>query len=307
MRLLVLVFSQVFLIGLARADDLPIERAKILFVEGLKLRDAGDAQGSLQKLQEAHAAYPTPVTALEVGRALGLSGKLMQALATFESVAAMPTRATEGARSHEARQEATHLATELRSRVPMMRVDIVQVGCARPCVAASLQVWLDGEPSEPLAKGLGTYVDPGRHVVTVQLDGTKQEQAQIVEEGQSKTLSFQFSTRAQAKPSDVHADKGGGVHPLTYIGFGLAGASLLAGSVTGAMVLGRSSDLKDTCTPQGICPPSLNVEATQSLGTFSTVAFVATGVFAGLGLFGVFLRSSRGTHAAAPFGLRGTF
>src|SRR5262249_10259013 len=60
--------------GAARADTntADVESARALYHDGRALRDAGDLAGSLAKFKAAHAVLPTPITAIECGRALEL-------------------------------------------------------------------------------------------------------------------------------------------------------------------------------------------------------------------------------------------
>jgi hypothetical protein len=64
-----------------------------------------------------------------------------------------------------------------------------------------------------------------------------------------------------------------------WAGFGLAGAGVVVGSVTGALALGKGSTVRGQC--EGLrCPTSIDgdLQSGRTLATVSTVSFIATGV-----------------------------
>src|SRR5262249_9765520 len=73
-------------------------------------------------------------------------------------------------------------------------------------------------------------------------------------------------------------------HTLAYVAFGVGGAGLVFGGVTGLMALGKHGDLEGRC-PGGKCPTdaSDDVDSYKTVGTLSTVGFIvgAVGVAAG--------------------------
>ena len=86
---------------------------------------------------------------------------------------------------------------------------------------------------------------------------------------------------------------------LTWIGAGVAGAGVIAGSITGAMVLSKTSQLRGQC-PGNVCPSSSfdSLDSTGTLATVSTVSFVVAGVGAGVAI--VSLVVGHGTSAPEP-------
>jgi hypothetical protein len=77
-------------------------------------------------------------------------------------------------------------------------------------------------------------------------------------------------------------------------GFGLAGAGILAGSITGLLSIGKTWTAKDSCVDNR-CPPSTfeEIDSARSLATISNVAFVVAGVGAGVGIVGLLLPKQR--------------
>ncbi len=80
----------------------------------------------------------------------------------------------------------------------------------------------------------------------------------------------------------------GGVSPLVYVGFGVAGAGLLVGAITGGLSMNQAADLKDRC-PGDVCAPDIEgeVDTMMTLGHVSTASFIIAGIGAGVGLVGL--------------------
>jgi hypothetical protein len=72
------------------------------------------------------------------------------------------------------------------------------------------------------------------------------------------------------------------------IGFGVAGAGVIVGGVTGILAIAKHDDVSSKCVDSK-CPPETwdDLDAGNTLGTVSTIAFVIAGVGAGVGLYGL--------------------
>ncbi|MCK6590220.1 MAG: tetratricopeptide repeat protein, partial [Polyangiaceae bacterium] len=96
--------------------------------------------------------------------------------------------------------------------------------------------------------------------------------------------------------------EGGSLIPA-IAAFGVGAVGLGVGGVTGALVIGRASDLKARC--QGnLCPISDKDEAdsARALGTVSTVAFVVGAAAAATGVVLLVLRAPGSDESAANAG-----
>jgi hypothetical protein len=80
--------------------------------------------------------------------------------------------------------------------------------------------------------------------------------------------------------------------PLPWIAFGIGGAGLAVGAVTGVMALGKHSDLSDAC-PSGTCSPQTpeeearfenDVSEYHTLGTISGIGFAVGAAGIGTGI-----------------------
>jgi hypothetical protein len=156
--------------GIALADPSAgdMAQARALLNQGLELREKGDAAGALERLRGAHALASTPITGIELGRTYLALGKLVEARETFLSVARIPVRPEETARSRSARTESDTLAEQLRGRIPTLTVKVTGV----PIETVSVTIDGGAVPSEALAAP--RFVNPGSHAVAARstLGGT---------------------------------------------------------------------------------------------------------------------------------------
>jgi hypothetical protein len=87
--------------------------------------------------------------------------------------------------------------------------------------------------------------------------------------------------------------------PLVPIGFGVAGAGVVVGAITGGISFAQAKDLQDQC-PNDHCAADLegNVDHMMALGTASTVSFVIAGLGAGVGVVGLLLPGAERSEGA---------
>jgi hypothetical protein len=182
-------------------------------------------------------------------------------------------------------------------------------------MASSTRTTTSGGASAPYK------VNPGAHVITVSAAGFETARAQVtVKEGAALTVpvtlkpgssgpviapgvpvtnpgqtaagSPETQGTAPAKPSSA-------LSLLVPIGFGVGGAGLLAGAITGGLTLSKASSIKSKCDTGGTCPGQ--ADALASARTLGNVANVSIGVGAAgvvLGVVGIVL--SKRTPPASP-------
>ncbi|MBX3192443.1 MAG: hypothetical protein KF819_35960 [Labilithrix sp.] len=156
----------------------------------------------------------------------------------------------------------------------------------------SPQVTIDGQNVPVAALGLKRPVDPGQHVVKASAQGfSPAETTFTVAEGGHADAKLKLEPSADpvgAGPvtgpvgTEPGADSKGGSSNKTYayVAFGVGGAGLLLGSITGLMAMGKASDLEAKC-PDNKCPsPDLqsDIDSYKTIGALSTVGFIVAGV-----------------------------
>jgi hypothetical protein len=312
--LLSLLLSVSTLAAVARADPTAadLESARQLFRQGNDLRDADDLRGALAKYRAADALVSTPITSFEVGRTHVRLGELVEGYAALASVAKIPTKPKESANTASARTEAERLAREVEPRIPSLRVTPKNIPAG-----AALTVQIDGKKADP---GALTKVNPGKHGIVVHADGVSHTAEVTIAESETREVEVVFDPIAPAKvvetqPAQV-AEPSNGRPTWIYVGFAVAGAGVIVGSIAGILTLRGTSDLADRC-PGGDCPPSEHdrLKSTDRWATVSTISFAVAGAAAAVSIVGLFTTSPKRAEAGTlrptiglgSIGLEGAF
>lgn len=164
------------------------ETARVAFAEGNKLRDEGNVRGALDKYKAAYALAPTPVTALEVGRANMDLGHLVDAREVLLRVESMDARG-ESAKAQAARQEAAVIASKLSQRIA--RVTLRVVGAIDQTTVS-----VDGVTIPRDALAVARAMDPGRHAVLALAFGHSVQQTIDVRDGEAREVVVDVSSLA---------------------------------------------------------------------------------------------------------------
>ena len=151
-------------------------------------------------------------------------------------------------------------------------------------------VKINGVVVPPAAIGVKRAADPGAPEVTAHALGYEAFTKTLpVGPGEEKSLEITLKKLPEtAAPipasTDVHRprQKSDTRRVMTYVAFGVGGAGLVAGGVTGVLVLRKRSDLKSECV-EAFCRSSSQstIDAYHTYGTISAAA-LAVGV-AGIG------------------------
>ena len=251
----------------AHADptEADVEGAKAAYAQGVDLREQKDLKGALAHFRAAYALVPTPITGLEVGRALIDLGKVSEGRALLLEVAQMPKSPTESEKAQQARDEAVGLAERSKAQLATLTLD----ASLRP----ESTVTVDDQPIPREAALAPRPLDPGHHVVVVRT-GDKTARAEVdLAPGQQQTLHVGVEAPRQAQSKLVFRPGA----PF-YVSVTVAGAGLLAGAVTGVAAVATAGSLSSHC-PAHLCPPSESgtLNASLALGWTSTIGFIVLG------------------------------
>jgi hypothetical protein len=275
------------------------ETARTLMNAGDDHFDAKDYAGALKAYLGADAIMHLPMTGIAVARAEAALGQLLEARDTALQVTRLPVQAGENSKFAEARAEAQALASSLEPRVPSLEL-------APSASPPGLVVSIDDAPLPAAALGLPRKVNPGKHVVTARAPGFADARVEITVAERARLPVALAMVPATTAPTPMPtpttptlppaiAPAPRSISPLVYVGFGIGGASLIAGAVTGGLSLSKTSGLKTSC-PGMLCPAgSAGASDRAAAGTLANISNVtlALGV-AGVvtGIVGVVL--SRG-------------
>jgi hypothetical protein len=299
------------------------ETARSLMDDGDGKREKGDIKGALKSYEAADAIMHVPTTGLEVARTQAQLGLLLEARETLGRVSRLPPKAGEPAPFAAARKTADALSAEIGARIPSVTVLVTNGEPGQTTV-----IVFDGEVVPPAASQAPRKVNPGRHSIAARSGTLEKKQDIEVTERESKTVTIDLKPPAVITHNEEPvAPSGPSPVPkiLTYGGFAVGVVGIGVGAVTGLMSIGKVNDVKAKC-PNDVCSPALqaDIDSAKSLGTISTIAFIAGGVGVGVGIIGLVLQGKQaeepppGTSAKTTFtlhpnvgptwaGLNGTF
>lgn len=277
------------------------DTARNLMQDGRDLRDAKDFKGALQRFRAADEIMHVPPTGFEVASAQAELGLLVEARDTIARVLNIPATPREPAQYKQARENARTLDDALVPRIPMVTVTVKG--------GSNATLTLDDVEVPAALVGLPVRVNPGHHTIGARTAGARGTASVDVAEGEKKSVTIElFGKPADEAPPPVVAPTPAaelpppsGSYAPAIVAFGVAGAGLVVGGITGGLTLGKQSDLARSC-PNRTCGPGNygDIDTANMLATISTVSFVAAGASAaaGLVLFFVGKPASR-TPAAA--------
>jgi hypothetical protein len=295
--------------ALAQDND-PRSQARDLGKKGQDAFDSKNYKESEDDFRHADALFHAPTLFLGRARAQAAEGKLIEAWESYHRilVEAVTTSAPFARALAEAKTEIA--AVEARRG----RANIAVSGTDQP------QVTLDGMLLKSDALGVERFVNPGAHVVKANGPGMKEVTREFTTpEGGAQSIAIALekdqgpqvaSDKTQPPPPPPPpGDTQGKPNRLpSIIAFGVGGAGLVLGAVTGGLALGKHGTLHNEC-PGNVCPPSASSDLSSyhTMGTLSTVGFIVAGVGAVGGVVLLFVgpktqaQSTTGTFQLTPY------
>ncbi len=260
------------------------DRARDAMMRGDQLVEKGNLAEALKMFQTADAVMGVPTTGIAVAHALRGLGRLIEAREVAARVKTMHAVAKEPKAFGAARNEASEMMADLDARIPTIQVD-VDGGPA----ASQVEIRVDSAVIGTEVASRPYKVDPGLHTVRAHATGWQDATEQVtVQEKDNRHVRLRL-TRTPASREAPHETRPKAApqppvrrtSPLVYVGFSVAGAGLVAGTITGAMSWSKTSEVKQQCSGT-VCPLSEQdaANSAKTLGWVSTISF-------GVGLAGV--------------------
>lgn len=279
----------------ARADAGPsaedVAAARDRLREGVVLRDRGELQPAIEKLRVAYTIIPTPVTAVELGKAYVLAGRVLDARELFLSVRRIAVHPEETARSQSAREEAARAALELEPRIPSL---VVAIELPKGATAA---VTIDEAPVLLDALKDPRKMNPGHHVVVARAGDGPEERAEVdLREGETKEIKLAprwVPPAVKPPPAGTTTERvviRQAAHPSLWVGFSVAAVGLAATSAFTVFAFDRAN-ARDKCQ-EGYCPPNVmqgDIAEARGFATGATIGAVVLGAGLVTGFIGVVL------------------
>lgn len=313
--LLASTLSSSFIAPAAFAQEQPqaenVAAARSLGLQGIKLADAGDCKGAIEKLSRAEALYHAPSILGRLGECQVNVGQVVVGTENLNRVVReeLAPNAPKAFKDAQVRAKGV-----LNSALPKIAHLTVRVN--PPDAKATVTV--AGATIPPALIGAERPTDPGTHEVIVTAPGYLQQKVSVsLGEGASQELALELQKDPSAvveapppppppvvvtpppvaPPSDTAPKKN---NTLAYVALGVGGAGLVVGGVTGFLALGKKSDL-DGCEDKK-CPASQQdtLNSAKTLATVSTVGFAVGFVGLGAGIVLLLTGNNSTASAAAP-------
>jgi len=272
--------------SVALAEPTPADRAtaRSLAGEGYQALQDKDYATAVDRFSRADALVHAPTLMIDWARSLAGLGKLVEAQERYEQI----LREGVDAKAPKSWQRAlADASTELAALKPRLAWVTISVSGAN-----DVQVTIDDIAVPPAAVGVRRAVNPGPRSVRVQAKGYLPQKRTInLNEGTEEVVSFALEPDPQAQAAVVTTDPVQPVAPashvapdrtLMYVAFGVSGAGLVLGGVTGVLALGKHSDLSNVCQRDTHACQHTQQETLSSYHTLGTLS----GVGFGLGVAG---------------------
>lgn len=331
---LAVVLSAALLTAGALAQTPPDKAAKkaarTLAEAAQKSFDGGDYAGAITKLREAEKHVPAPTILRLRARAHEKLGQLLEAADAYQRAADQKLPADAPAVFVTAQEEAKKALASLETRIPKVRIALSHA-------PEGTLVTLDGKPLAAASLGSPLRLDPGKHVVTIEPPGAPAIRREVdLRESANEAIDVDLAPPAPPSPApSVSVTAAVSVTPppppkapsptatasaapLTgggpaagntdsgrsmlgpAIAFGVGGAGLVAGAITGGLSFGVAGDVKAKCGEGLVCPPDMRdqVEQGKTFGYVSTVGFALAGAGAAVGVVLLLLPSGKKAEPA---------
>jgi len=286
-KLLLVLAVLLATIGVAHAQPSDADRAtaRSLYIEGQKALEAGDYETAADNFRRGEALFHAPTMLVGLARAYVGLGKYVEAMESYNKVIReeLPDKAPDAFVT--AKEEAQKEVVGLDEKIGWVTISVE--GPSEPTVL------LDDVEVSVASLGVRRAVNPGDHLVQASAPGyLAAEQSFSIAAGSTETVTLTLGEDPDgvAEPPGggdpgVSTDDGSTLRLVGFIGLGLGGAGLVLGAVTGGLAIGKHGDLTDSC-PDGRCPADQqdNLDSYETMGTLSTIGFIAGGVLAGAGL-----------------------
>jgi hypothetical protein len=295
--------------SLAHAQaDVDRATARTLGQDGQKALDAKDYKTAEDDFRRADSLVHAPTLLLGLARALAAQGKYVEAQETYKRIVREGVAPGAPAVFQKAMEDANN---EVQSVSPHVGGVTITVKATGGGAVPNVQVTMDGSAVNAAALGVKRPADPGAHTVHAAAAGFKSGDVTVtVPDGGSvdAPLTLDVDPNAPAPPAAGAApaaagapaagaapgaagpgqtppSEGGGHGVLPWVAFGVGGAGLIVGAITGGIAVGDHSSLSGPCG-SGTCPQSQssNLSSYHTMGLVSTIGFIVAGVGAAAGV-----------------------
>ena len=268
--------------------------AEALFDAGLEAMQAERFDEACPKIAESFRLEARAGTLFTLAECWRKAGKTATALARYQEYLRVYQRmsADEQAKQRGRQDFARRYEKELEATVPRLTIALAENSPANTTVVR------DGIELGKPSLGQALPIDPGEHVIEAHAPGhVTLKRSVTLAPGEQQTVTIELEPAATSSaptttpdattaPPERDRASGSSQRTIGYVALGVGAVGVVVGAVTGALVLGKKSEIEDNCGIGGD-PAACNADGksaadgAQGLATVSTIAF-AVGI-AGLG------------------------
>lgn len=279
--------------------------ARRLADEGQSLFEAGDYRGAIARLREADAKFPAPTLKLAWAEAHEKLAQLLEARAVYAKIAEEKLDRFAPAEFHEAVATAKAALARLDEAIPRLAVELV--GPPPPMLSLTLDGVALSTSDRPIS------VNPGKHTLSIEMSGQPPETRSLdLKEKETRRIQIRWAATtataaAKSSPPGTAAQGRSRSMVAPVLAFGVGGAGLVLGAVTGGIAMSKMDGFRQLCGPELQCPESVSgdLEGAKVAGHVSTVGFAVAGAGAALGALLLVLPGKKGGPASVAVGPSG--
>jgi hypothetical protein len=267
----------------AEPDATNLDLARSVAVTGREAFNAGDYETALALFRRAYALFPAPTIGLYEARALEKLGLLIEAVEVYSKLTRLPVTQSAPLQFAEAIDAAREEGEGLRSRIPMLTLELRGVRSDDPSVA----VTVNGRAVNASELGRGQNINPGTYHIVSTVGGVQRASADVtLMPGQSRRVELNVDAAPmaplpQTDPSaamSLETGSGSRIPGLAYVAGGIGLAGVTAGVITGLLANDHYADAEEQCE-SGRCEAGTpGPDAVDAFRTWRMVSSVSYGV-----------------------------
>jgi hypothetical protein len=283
--------------------------ARDLGREGQQALDQKDYKTAADKFHRADKLIHAPTLELGLARALAGTGQYVESQETYNRIIREGVPASAPDVFRQALDAAKAEVGAVSARVGGITLNLQADGGADVSAA---NVTIDDQPLNTASLGVRRQIDPGDHVAKATADGYQPvEEHFTVGEGASVSVQLDLHKGAAAAPGAPAAPPAAGAIDapppdatprrsiFPWVAFGVGGAGLLTGAITGGIALGQHSSIVSDCGGSS-CPTTeqSKIDGYHTMTLVSTAGFIVAGLGAATGV--VLLLTHVGDSPSTP-------
>lgn len=271
-----------------RKKDETKEQARIEGEAGLKAFGDQKYADAFEHFKKADSLFHAPTLVLYMARCEDKLDKPIEARELYRNLITEAIRPNAPKQFKEAQGDAKRELAEVEKRIAHVRVTVQ----GDPNAAFTV----DGASVPASELAAGKEIDPGTHSIQATGQGKIATKQVTVLPGANDAIALAYPAPVVQAPPREH--RKGSLLPAE-IAFGVGGAGLVFGAITGIVSTSKTSSVKSDCVGN-TCPAAdrSKADSAQTFATMSTAGFFVAGIGAAAGVVLLVVRPKIGASAS---------